>query len=429
MSTRRPLQRRALLAGVSVASLLAVAAMAPAAQAGDILRSNRSVTAPVASAVAAQEAAIAQAALMAKRSQETLLRTTMTLQAVRAAQSAARQLALTMPGTVPNGLKSGGLQVVDAPVPAALDSDGKHTWDGAALPTESTAAGRTEVTVKQTKPKAILSWKSFNVGKETDVHFDQTDGGAKSSQWIALNRIVNSDSPSTILGSIRSEGQVYLINNNGIIFGGSSQVDVHGLVASSLDIGLPISTLKERNSYFLNANDGKVTFSFQYEVDRSADGYKGVKKTVVYQGCATIIQLQSEPVEGDVVVQAGASIKTPPLGKDSDALGEVVLAAPNVVNAGSIETPDGQTMLVAARHFTLYANDADLLKQSGAPTTLFDPNLRGSILRTGLDDTVVMNLVYALKPPEFQGPRRAAPTSIRRSATRRRSPAAPSAAD
>ena len=57
------------------------------------------------------------------------------------------------------------------------------------------------------------------------------------SQWIAFN-IVNDPLgvPSQILGSIQALGQVYLINQNGIIFGGSSQVNVNTLVASSLPI-------------------------------------------------------------------------------------------------------------------------------------------------------------------------------------------------
>jgi large exoprotein involved in heme utilization and adhesion len=42
--------------------------------------------------------------------------------------------------------------------------------------------------------------------------------------------------PSEILGQIRADGQVYLINRNGIIFGGSSQVNVGTLVASALPI-------------------------------------------------------------------------------------------------------------------------------------------------------------------------------------------------
>ena len=42
--------------------------------------------------------------------------------------------------------------------------------------------------------------------------------------------------PSQILGSLDAIGQVYVINANGIIFGGTSQLNLHSLVASALPI-------------------------------------------------------------------------------------------------------------------------------------------------------------------------------------------------
>ena len=110
-------------------------------------------------------------------------------------------------------------------------------WQGASLPTQTAANGQTNVTVTQNQQQALLNWQTFNVGKETKVTFDQTAGGENASQWIAFNKINDpSGVPSQILGSIDALGQVYLINQNGIIFGGSSQINLHTLVASSLPI-------------------------------------------------------------------------------------------------------------------------------------------------------------------------------------------------
>lgn len=83
------------------------------------------------------------------------------------------------------------------------------------------------LTVQQTSDKLVGQWNSFNIGSQATVNFQQP--GANS---IALNRI-NDQKPSEILGRLNANGQVYLLNPNGIIFGKTAQVDVGGLVAST----------------------------------------------------------------------------------------------------------------------------------------------------------------------------------------------------
>jgi large exoprotein involved in heme utilization and adhesion len=50
-----------------------------------------------------------------------------------------------------------------------------------------------------------------------------------------LNRVVGGD-PSSILGTLQSNGRVFLINPNGIMFGAGAQINVAGLVASTLNL-------------------------------------------------------------------------------------------------------------------------------------------------------------------------------------------------
>jgi filamentous hemagglutinin family protein len=66
----------------------------------------------------------------------------------------------------------------------------------------------------------LLTWQTFNVGKETKLTFNQGRGGSDKNKWIAFNKVNDpSGTPSQILGSIEAPGQVYVINRNGILFG------------------------------------------------------------------------------------------------------------------------------------------------------------------------------------------------------------------
>ncbi|KRA30305.1 hypothetical protein ASD68_15830 [Rhodanobacter sp. Root627] len=84
--------------------------------------------------------------------------------------------------------------------------------------------------INQNSAKLALDWQTFNVGKDASVKFNQPSFNA-----VALNRILDQN-PSQIFGHISSNGQVFLINTHGIIFGASAQMNVGGLMASTLDL-------------------------------------------------------------------------------------------------------------------------------------------------------------------------------------------------
>ena len=86
------------------------------------------------------------------------------------------------------------------------------------------------MTVQQLSDQAILNWKDFNIGAEKTVVFDQPSVTAST-----LNHIWSQDA-STIAGHLRANGQVYLINQNGVLFADGAQVNVGGLIASTLNI-------------------------------------------------------------------------------------------------------------------------------------------------------------------------------------------------
>jgi len=90
-----------------------------------------------------------------------------------------------------------------------------------------TAGNRMTVT---NSPNAIVDWQSFSIGAANGVHFQQP--GAASQ---ILNRVTGND-PSQILGSLSSNGRVWLVNPHGVLFGQNARIDVAGLVASTLAV-------------------------------------------------------------------------------------------------------------------------------------------------------------------------------------------------
>lgn len=129
------------------------------------------------------------------------------------------------------------------PVPAAvavalLALHGQGLRDVAAAPTgaQVTAGAATirqsgtQTVINQSTPRAALNWQSFGIAAGEAVIFRQP-----SSAAVALNRVVGPD-PSAIFGTLQANGHVFLINPNGVLFGRGANVDVAGLVASTLNL-------------------------------------------------------------------------------------------------------------------------------------------------------------------------------------------------
>lgn len=88
----------------------------------------------------------------------------------------------------------------------------------------------TKVGINQTTDKAIIDWQKYSIGANEQVQYYQP-----SASSVTLNRVVGQD-PSQILGRLTANGQVFLVNPNGIYFGKNAQIDVAGLVASTHNI-------------------------------------------------------------------------------------------------------------------------------------------------------------------------------------------------
>jgi len=88
-------------------------------------------------------------------------------------------------------------------------------------------AGNTLI-ITQATDKLIANWQGFSIGEGGSVIFNQP--GATS---LALNRVLGQD-PSRILGNLSANGQVFLLNPNGIAIGKTGSVQTGGFIASTL---------------------------------------------------------------------------------------------------------------------------------------------------------------------------------------------------
>ncbi|RAS38974.1 filamentous haemagglutinin family protein [Paraburkholderia bryophila] len=334
-----------------------------------------------------------------------------------AAQSAAAAAATATASNVPNGLTPGGLQVAPgitfvnngkgALISQNTDTTNPLLWINANGPQQTVdSSGHVNVNVTQTGQNAILTWQTMNVGKQTTLNFDQSGGKQTNgaNNWAVFNRIVDpSGAPSQILGNINAQGAVYVINRNGILFGAGSQVNVHALVASSLDLlnmndynqtlvhQVPMvtdSTLAQdaagivaSNRQFLSLPAGTTGGLAYPESGNSTTGgvvgHTGVPNEVL--GLGNQIQLSSPSQYqgwGDVTIAPGASITTHTNGNVSDG-GFVMIAAPNVNNGGKITADGGQVVLAAGVGLSLLPN----VGVTTNPQVLL-PELSGQIVMT-----------------------------------------------
>jgi filamentous hemagglutinin family protein len=221
-------------------------------------------------------------------------------------------------------------------LPAAVLAGPKNGQVVAGAADISTPDANTTV-IRQSTDKSVINWQSFSIGSQEYVKFVQPD---KSS--LSLNRVIGGD-PSSILGKLSANGQVYLVNPNGIYFGQGAQVDVSAIVASVLDIS---------NADFMSGN-----FVFQGDAEQNLgkvinDGIINARNEgyVVLLGDYTenngVIQAQM----GKVVLASGSHLTMDISGNNliSVAVDEAVVSElAGVKNSGEIYADGGRVIMTA----------------------------------------------------------------------------------
>ena len=146
----------------------------------------------------------------------------------------------------------------------AAPNDALPTGGVVAAGQASIATNGARMDVNQTTASAVVNWQSFNVGSQAHVNFAQPDASS-----VILNRVVGSDA-SAIYGRITANGHVFLTNPSGILFAPGAQVDVGGLVASSLGIS-DANFLAGRYVFQKDGAAGQVTN--QGTINAASGGY------------------------------------------------------------------------------------------------------------------------------------------------------------
>jgi filamentous hemagglutinin len=197
------------------------------------------------------------------------------------------------------------------------------------------------LTINQTSDRAVLNWASFDVSADGRVIFNQP-----SSTSIALNRIYQ-DSPSQIFGTVEANGQIYLVNPNGFVFGRTARINAPGILASTLSISESTFASGLLAPELIKAQRAALESDGRASVMR----YDPVTQTEV----PVIDPATGQPIEIKLVVQEGAEIKS------TGSNGRVLLASRTVDNAGNISSPDGQVIIAAGERVYLQAStDASL---------------------------------------------------------------------
>jgi filamentous hemagglutinin family protein len=133
--------------------------------------------------------------------------------------------------------------------PNALPQDPNVVGGGATF----NSSGAT-LTVNQSTNRTVIDWRSFNIGSNATTNFVQP--GASS---IAVNRVNASANPTEIQGSLNANGQVWILNPNGVLFGKTAKIDVAGIVASTANISVQTFMSGDTRLQLTGGDHGSVT--------------------------------------------------------------------------------------------------------------------------------------------------------------------------
>ena len=146
--------------------------------------------------------------------------------------------------------------------------------------------------ISQSSQRAIINWQNFDIGAQASVNFQQPNTSA-----VTLNR-ASGPTASRIEGQLSANGQVFLVNPSGVLFGSGARVNVGGLVASTLNIRDDDFL---SGSYTFSGNGGSITN--QGRITAAPGGYLAfISPTITNNGTLSAPQ-------GTVAMGAGERVR------------------------------------------------------------------------------------------------------------------------
>ncbi|WP_040267689.1 two-partner secretion domain-containing protein [Xanthomonas citri] len=231
--------------------------------------------------------------------------------------------------------------------------------------TINAASGTTRV-VDQTSSRMALTWSAFDIGSAATMTFNQP-----TTTSVVLN-LVQGGNPTQIFGNLTANGQVFLLNSNGVLLGSTANINVGGLVVSTL--GTSVSQFMNGNYVFDAGGNTVALVSNSGTINAAAGSATLIGGRVANSGTITA-------TAGNITL-AGADAAT--LTFESGGFGVLIdkplqlsLATEAVDNSGTLSAPGGAIQLQARAAQGIFDR---LINNSGT--------IRASSLSTGPDGSV-----------------------------------------
>ena len=173
---------------------------------------------------------------------------------------------------------------------------------------------------------AIINWNTFSIGANETTRFNQASAASS-----VLNRVLAND-PSVLLGTLSSNGRVWLVNPAGIMVGQGARIDVAGFIASTLNVRNE-DFLAGRLNFGATPNAGKIENYGQITTPSGGSVYL-IAPAVENHG---IINAPN----GEVILAAGQTVQLIDTGTPGVKV-DITGAEGNVTNLGEIVSEAGR---------------------------------------------------------------------------------------